>query len=94
MIESASPKTDNLSRRSFIGGSDARIIMGSDEAALMRLWREKRGEAEPEDLSGKSTQPRLVRAQHWPARHSCAEAGEALGHSLDDGDTGRHRRGN
>ena len=41
-----------LDRRIFIGGSDARIIMGSDEAALVRLWREKRGEAEPEDLSG------------------------------------------
>ena len=39
------------SRRAFIGGSDARIIMGSDEAALIRLWREKRGEAEREDLS-------------------------------------------
>src|SRR6266581_1340579 len=39
-------------RRCFIGGSDARSIMGSDEAALVRLWREKRGEAEPEDLSG------------------------------------------
>ena len=39
-------------RRAFIGGSDARIIMGSDETALLRLWREKRGEAEPEDLSG------------------------------------------
>src|SRR6195256_6731885 len=39
-------------RRSFIGGSDARIIMGNDEAALVRLWREKRGEAGPEDLSG------------------------------------------
>jgi len=38
-------------RRWFIGGSDARIIMGSDEAALVRLWREKRGEADPEDLS-------------------------------------------
>jgi putative phage-type endonuclease len=38
-------------RRSFIGGSDARIIMGSDEAALIQLWREKRGEADPEDLS-------------------------------------------
>src|SRR5262245_27781659 len=25
--------------------------MGGDEAALLRLWREKRGEAEPEDLS-------------------------------------------
>jgi predicted phage-related endonuclease len=39
-------------RRGYIGGSDARIIMGTDEAALVRLWREKRGEAEPEDLSG------------------------------------------
>src|SRR5438105_477650 len=39
-------------RRAFIGGSDARIIMGNDEAALIRLWREKRGEAESEDLSG------------------------------------------
>jgi predicted phage-related endonuclease len=40
-----------LDRRSFIGGSDARIIMGSDEADLVRLWREKRGEVELEDLS-------------------------------------------
>jgi len=39
-------------RRSFIGGSDARIIMGGNEAALIQLWREKRGEVEPEDLSG------------------------------------------
>src|SRR6202045_4669663 len=38
-------------RRSFIGGSDARIIMGSDEGMLIRLWQEKRGEVEPEDLS-------------------------------------------
>jgi predicted phage-related endonuclease len=38
-------------RRSFIGGSDARIIMGNDEAALTRLWREKRGEIVAEDLS-------------------------------------------
>jgi predicted phage-related endonuclease len=42
---------DKPDRRSFIGGSDARIIMGTDEGALLRLWREKRGEAEPEDLS-------------------------------------------
>src|SRR3954467_10095031 len=38
-------------RRLFIGGSDARIIMGDDEPALLRLWREKRGEVEPEDLT-------------------------------------------
>jgi predicted phage-related endonuclease len=42
----------NFDRRSFIGGSDARVIMGGDEALLVRLWREKRGELEPEDLSG------------------------------------------
>src|SRR5580692_7610330 len=43
--------SDSVTRRSFIGGSDARIIMGDDEAALVRLWRERRGELEPEDLS-------------------------------------------
>src|ERR1700730_13164917 len=40
-----------LIRRTFIGGSDARVIMGDEEAALIRLWREKRGEVGPEDLS-------------------------------------------
>jgi predicted phage-related endonuclease len=48
MIASFGSITD---RRSFIGGSDARVIMGSDECMLARLWREKRGEVEPEDLS-------------------------------------------
>src|SRR5215212_7907306 len=43
---------DSRDRRSFVGGSDARVIMSCDEAALLRLWREKRGEIEPEDLSG------------------------------------------
>src|SRR5471030_2989781 len=42
----------HVDRRSFIGGSDARIIMGNDESALLRLWQEKRGEVGPEDLSG------------------------------------------
>ena len=46
------PNGNSQERRNFIGGSDARIIMGDDEAALVRLWREKRGEVEPEDLSG------------------------------------------
>ena len=45
-------KMSSKDRRCFIGGSDARIIMGDDEAALIRLWREKRGEIEPEDRSG------------------------------------------
>src|SRR5215831_12254065 len=47
-----SPWTATTDRRSFIGGSDARIIMGNDEAALCRLWAEKRSEVEPLDLSG------------------------------------------
>jgi hypothetical protein len=39
-------------RRYFIGGSNAWVMMGQDEAALLRPWQEKRGEVEPEDLSG------------------------------------------
>jgi predicted phage-related endonuclease len=38
-------------RRHFIGGSDARIIMGDDQEDLVRLWREKRGELPPPDFS-------------------------------------------
>jgi hypothetical protein len=44
-------KPSGSDRRHFIGGSDARVIMGDDEQALIRLWREKRGEIEPKDLS-------------------------------------------
>ena len=47
------PRSPLLHRR----GSDARIIMGDDEAALLRLWREKRGEVEPEDLRRQSYRP-------------------------------------
>ena len=45
----------NLARRHFNAGPDAPIIMGDDEEALLRLWREKRGEVEPKDLSGNLT---------------------------------------
>jgi predicted phage-related endonuclease len=50
---SANPKRNwnKTDRRDFIGGSDARIIMGQDEKALIRLWQEKRGEVGSEDLS-------------------------------------------
>ena len=46
-------ETDKMrqDRRAFLGGSDARIIMGADQAMLIRLWQEKRGKVEPEDLS-------------------------------------------
>lgn len=40
-----------INRKDFIGGSDARIIMGDDEGKLLRLWKEKRGEESAEDLS-------------------------------------------
>ena len=52
MTISISKIADTRNRQTFIGGSDSRIIMGDDEAALIRIWREKRGEIEPEDLSG------------------------------------------
>jgi predicted phage-related endonuclease len=51
MSQASLKSASKSDRRYFIGGSDARIIMGNDEAALLRLWREKRGKAEPQDLS-------------------------------------------
>jgi predicted phage-related endonuclease len=65
---------DSTNRRSFIGGSDARIIMGDNEQALLRLWREKRGEIEPEDLANNlivqlgAVTERLNR--HWYERNT------------------------
>jgi len=51
MSEDRFRKVGQTDRRHLIGGSDARIIMGQDEKALVRLWREKRGEIGAEDLS-------------------------------------------
>ena len=66
--------------------------MSADEAALIRLWKEKRGEAEPEDLSEQSrrparrrhrgAQPDLVRAQHGTRRHRRPALGSAPGTSM------------
>jgi putative phage-type endonuclease len=85
LFETARIPPKRLNRRSFIGGSDARVIMGSDEAALLRLWREKRGEAEPEDLSdnlivqlGVVTEP-LNR--HWFERNT-GQTVECVQHRL------------
>jgi predicted phage-related endonuclease len=52
MLEKPTNNGKRTERRDFIGGSDARVIMGQDEKALIRLWQEKRGEIGPEDLSG------------------------------------------
>jgi hypothetical protein len=47
-------------RRYFIGGSDARIIMGEDEAALIRLWPP--GSAWRRD---RTSEPALVRRHEY-----------------------------
>jgi hypothetical protein len=36
-------------RRYLVDGSNARVIIGSEKAPFLRLWREKRGD-QPEDL--------------------------------------------
>jgi predicted phage-related endonuclease len=79
-MENAFPKAIRIARdrRSFIGGSDARIIMGNDEAALLRLWREKRGEAEPEDLSGNLTVQLGVVTEELNRRWYEANTGQAI----------------
>jgi hypothetical protein len=41
------------SRLRGIGGSDANVILSGDQTRVLDLWREKRGERNPEDLSGK-----------------------------------------
>jgi len=88
-FETARISPKRLNRRSFIGGSDAQVIMGADGAALLRLWREKRGEAEPEDLSdnlivqlGLVTEP-LNR--HWFQRntgHVITQVQQRVQHSV------------
>ena len=40
-------------RATGIGGSDANTILCEDHDRILRLWREKRGEVEPEDLTSK-----------------------------------------
>ena len=55
------PRLDHLrlsseecqSRRGHIGGSDANTILSGCPDRITSLWREKRGEQEPEDLSGR-----------------------------------------
>jgi predicted phage-related endonuclease len=80
------------SRRHFIGGSDARVIMGDNEAALLRLWREKRGEAEPEDLStnlivqlGLVTENLNLELNTFaPRRSACCESFQGISGFLTD----------
>jgi predicted phage-related endonuclease len=79
-------KTAPTDRRYFIGGSDARVIMGQDEAALLRLWREKRGEVEPRDLSTNLVVQLGVATEELNRRWYQANTGQVLT------DIGRHIR--
>ena len=69
-----------MERRFFIGGSDARTIMGHDEGALIRLWREKRGEIEPEDLSRNLTVQFGIVTEDLNRRWFERETGRQLAH--------------
>ncbi len=77
--------------------------MGDDEAALVRLWQEKRGEIEPEDLSGnlivqlglghRGPQSALVRGQYRAGDRRYPAAGASSGAALDGGHPGWPGRG-
>jgi predicted phage-related endonuclease len=71
-------KKSSNDRRYFIGGSDARIIMGDDEGALIRLWQEKRGEIEPENLSGNLVVQLGVATEDLNRRWYEANSGQVL----------------
>ncbi len=67
-------------RRHFIGGSDARIIRGDDEPALIRLWREKRGKTGVATEHTVNTVPRsalalsLLQASMPAEAHPCTSS--------------------
>jgi hypothetical protein len=66
-------------RRSFIGGSDARIIMGDDEAALLRLWA---GRGRARRPLGQSRRSARIQANHLKefreARQALPASGEVV----------------
>jgi hypothetical protein len=85
-------KTPDLRRRRYvIGGSDARIIIGDNEAALLRLWQEKRGQAEPVDLSGnlREPEPTVVSGQFGSGAHRHTATHSAPRPAVDGSHTGR-----
>src|SRR5271167_2830588 len=102
MSVGSSARILNNDRRNFIGGSDARILMGQDEKALIRLWQEKRGEVGPEDPSTNLiVQLGLVTEdlnRQWYERNTGNAVGRAVphqapGHPVDGGHPRWHRGG-
>ena len=45
-------KADVVARRQWVGASDANMILSGDDDKIYKLWQVKRGEADPDDLSG------------------------------------------
>ena len=96
-------RSSKLDRCSYIGGSDARTVMGHDEAALLRLWQEKRGEIDPEDLStnlavqlGLATEElnrRWFERETWTAARKCSEIRAPSQARLDGSDARRNGQG-
>jgi hypothetical protein len=62
MIKSLVAENSFLGRRHFVDGSDARIIMGADEAGLILVLKEQRGEAKPE-IRGATSRFRISAAR-------------------------------
>jgi hypothetical protein len=57
--------TDSSCARSFIGSAEDRMIVGGDGGALVRPWRKKYGDAEPQDLTAPAKpSASSVRAAH------------------------------
>lgn len=52
LLEDIGLTVDQAKARAFgVGGSDANTILSGDEARILHLWQEKRGERDPDDLS-------------------------------------------
>ncbi len=60
MKSKVSPKSC-LDRRSFIGGSDPRVLMPEGGGRLLLLWRERQGAPQPEDLESRPSRPARAR---------------------------------
>ena len=75
--------------RTFITGSDARIVMSDDRESLVRLWREKRGEVLPLEFSndlvaqlGSITQHLHKKLYESASGHTVREVRRPISHAI------------